>query len=122
MNAGFVGWLRNSSLRYYFTVNNSYVTSKLLRVLIPFKNWAPSHWVRVQASAVEQDPLLNIELGNVDLSSAASANPAAANARKSTHKFALPKDDVNAPDLYIPLMAFVTLIVLMGFALGTADK
>eukprot|EP00164_Ancoracysta_twista_P000587 GFYU01000778.1.p1 GENE.GFYU01000778.1~~GFYU01000778.1.p1 ORF type:complete len:352 (+),score=90.31 GFYU01000778.1:112-1167(+) len=31
-----------------------------------------------------------------------------------------PRDDVNAPDLYIPLMAFVTYVLLVGYALGTA--
>lgn len=33
-----------------------------------------------------------------------------------------PKDDVNAPDLYIPSMAFVTFILLAGFLLGTGDE
>ena len=37
--------------------------------------------------------------------------------------FASPRDDVNAPDLYIPLMAFVTLVVLVGFSMGVlSDK
>ncbi|KAK0412526.1 hypothetical protein QR680_006266 [Steinernema hermaphroditum] len=30
--------------------------------------------------------------------------------------------DVNAPDLYIPLMAFVTYILLSGFVLGTQNR
>ncbi|KAL6054784.1 Protein transport protein yif1 [Balamuthia mandrillaris] len=30
-----------------------------------------------------------------------------------------PKDDLNAPDLYLPLMAFVTYILIAGFILGT---
>eukprot|EP01135_Chromosphaera_perkinsii_P003978 Nk52_evm21s265 gene=Nk52_evmTU21s265 len=33
-----------------------------------------------------------------------------------------PRDDVNAPDLYIPSMAFVTYILLCGLALGTQGK
>lgn len=33
-----------------------------------------------------------------------------------------PRLDVNAPDLYIPTMAFVTYILLAGFALGTKNK
>ncbi|KMS64986.1 hypothetical protein BVRB_040610, partial [Beta vulgaris subsp. vulgaris] len=32
--------------------------------------------------------------------------------------FLPPSADVNAPDLYIPLMAFVTYILMMGFVLG----
>lgn len=32
--------------------------------------------------------------------------------------FAPPRDDINAPDMYIPTMAFVTFILLIGFAMG----
>lgn len=37
-------------------------------------------------------------------------------------KFAEPRDDVNAPDLYIPAMAFITYILILGFAQGKAGK
>ncbi|ELR13596.1 Yip1 domain containing protein [Acanthamoeba castellanii str. Neff] len=33
-----------------------------------------------------------------------------------------PKDDLNAPDLYIPLMAFVTYVLLAAFVLGTRNE
>lgn len=33
-----------------------------------------------------------------------------------------PRLDVNAPDLYIPLMAFVTYILMSGFVLGTQKR
>jgi len=33
-----------------------------------------------------------------------------------------PREDINAPDLYIPTMAFVTYILLVGFVLGTNLK
>lgn len=33
-----------------------------------------------------------------------------------------PREDVNAPDLYIPLMSFVTYILIVGFVMGTAFK
>jgi len=33
-----------------------------------------------------------------------------------------PRDDINAPDLYIPTMAFVTYILLIGYVMGTAYK
>ena len=33
-----------------------------------------------------------------------------------------PKLDVNAPDMYIPVMAFVTYILIVGIALGRQDK
>lgn len=33
-----------------------------------------------------------------------------------------PKMDVNAPDLYLPLMAFITYILLVGFVAGADAK
>lgn len=33
-----------------------------------------------------------------------------------------PRFDINAPDLYIPVMAYVTYILCIGIALGTEDK
>jgi len=33
-----------------------------------------------------------------------------------------PKADINAPDLYLPLMAYVTYILAYGFALGTEGR
>ncbi len=40
-----------------------------------------------------------------------------------SRKWALPKQDVNAPDLYIPLMSFVTYVLLFGLSkgLGSVD-
>ncbi|CAB0017846.1 unnamed protein product [Nesidiocoris tenuis] len=35
---------------------------------------------------------------------------------------AQPRDDVNSPDLYIPLMAYVTYLLVAGLALGTQDR
>jgi hypothetical protein len=35
--------------------------------------------------------------------------------------YKLPSEDLNAPDLYIPLMAFVTYILVMGFIMGITD-
>jgi len=33
-----------------------------------------------------------------------------------------PREDINAPDLYIPVMAFVTYVLVVGFVLGTSLK
>lgn len=33
-----------------------------------------------------------------------------------------PRDDINAPDLYIPTMSFVTYILLLGFVMGSAYR
>jgi len=34
--------------------------------------------------------------------------------------FAFPREDINAPDLYIPTMAFVSYILLVGFVFGAS--
>ncbi|KAM9908570.1 hypothetical protein OXX69_005997 [Metschnikowia pulcherrima] len=72
-------------LKYYFKVSNSYVWRKLFLILFPYRH---RDWSRIQA--VESS------------GSAAAAGPS----------FAPASEDVNAPDLYIPLMAFVTYILL----------
>ena len=33
-----------------------------------------------------------------------------------------PRVDVNAPDLYIPAMAFITYVLVAGLALGTQNR
>jgi hypothetical protein len=35
-----------------------------------------------------------------------------------SHKWALPREDVNAPDLYIPLMSFISYVLLIGVHQG----
>ncbi|VDM65342.1 unnamed protein product [Strongylus vulgaris] len=74
------------NLKYYFTVDNSYVGKKLGILLFPFLH---TDW--------------SLKYGG-------SEDPVPA------------KDDVNAPDLYIPLMAFITYIIVSGFVLGTQGR
>jgi len=79
------GYMNVGQLKYYFTVDNSYVLKKLRMLFIPFieKNWE------------RQD---------------------------KDGKLAPPREDVNAPDLYIPTMAFVTYILVVGLVLGTVGR
>ncbi|XP_051148546.1 uncharacterized protein LOC127263517 isoform X2 [Andrographis paniculata] len=81
-----------SNPRYYFQVNEEYVKNKLKVVLFPFLH--KGHWMRT----VEGDG------GKLKLT------------------FKPPMDDVNAPDLYIPVMAFATYVLLAGFLLGFHHK
>lgn len=37
-------------------------------------------------------------------------------------KYQLPMIDENAPDLYIPLMAFITYVLVTGYAKGTSSS
>ncbi len=39
-----------------------------------------------------------------------------------SHKWAVPRDDPNAPDLYIPLMSFITYVLLVGYCKGANNK
>lgn len=76
-----------SALKHYFNVSNSYVVSKLLLVLFP---WRHRPWVRKQAiSATGQEGM-----------------------------YLPPREDINSPDMYIPVMAFVTYILLSTLLAG----
>ncbi|GAB9463318.1 hypothetical protein Gpo141_00000783 [Globisporangium polare] len=81
------------SLKYYFTVNNSYVKSRLKILLFPF--WH-KNWRRIGSSE-------------------------AADANKPT-QYAPPSRDINAPDLYIPMMGFLTYILIVGYSKGTTNQ
>ncbi|KAK3673197.1 Protein transport protein yif1 [Recurvomyces mirabilis] len=82
-----------SALKHYFNVSNSYVTHKLLLVLFP---WRHRPWSRQQTH---------------------SSDPSA----RGT-EFLPPREDVNSPDMYIPLMAFVTYVLLTTLIAGLNGK
>lgn len=81
------------SLKYYFSVSNSYVVTKMKTVLYPLGN---KYWTRTLADEYQND-------GQTD---------------QLSSKWALPKQDTNSPDLYIPLMSFVTYVLLCGLNTG----
>ena len=72
-------------LKYFFKISNSYVVHKILLILFPYKN---KNWIR----------------RTVDTGAVAGSGHQVS--------FAPPSEDVNSPDLYIPLMSFVTYILL----------
>mmetsp|Transcript_26710 Transcript_26710/g.39682 ORF Transcript_26710/g.39682 Transcript_26710/m.39682 type:complete len:253 (+) Transcript_26710:147-905(+) len=81
------------SLKVYFMVSNTYVIKKVPIVIFPFQTKA---WARVGEDDISEEV--------------------------STHKWLPPKYDVNAPDLYIPTMAFVTYVLLVGLVKGANNK
>lgn len=81
-----------SALKHYFNVSNRYVLSKLTIVLFP---WRHRPWSRQQARS---------------------------NDGQGTMEFLPPREDVNSPDMYIPLMAFVTYILLSTLIAGLNGK
>lgn len=84
--------------KYYFTVNHRYVLKKLLLILNPFMNRI---WKRQRG----MDP------GQFEGSGSDGAT-----------SYLPPKEDVNAPDLYIPLMAFCTYVLMVGFVFGVRNQ
>lgn len=81
-----------SALKHYFNVSNSYVINKLYIVLFP---WRHRPWSRQQARS---------------------------NDGQGAIEFLPPREDVNSPDMYIPLMAFVTYILLSTLIAGLNGK
>ncbi|KAG5643672.1 hypothetical protein DXG03_000503 [Asterophora parasitica] len=88
----------STSLKHHFNVSNSYVIRKIRLILFPWPH-KPSAWRRKVVA--------------VSSPSANPSNPSAAQV-----EWAPPRDDLNAPDLYIPLMALVTYILLCALHAG----
>lgn len=81
-------------LHYYFTVNNSYVKNKLKLLMFPLRHKFRRR--EVEGHRFEQPPAV----------------------AQSAYNYLAAVDDINAPDMYIPLMAFVTYVLLVGFYTG----
>ncbi|KAF2666147.1 hypothetical protein BT63DRAFT_376966 [Microthyrium microscopicum] len=82
-------WVNVASLKHYFNVSNSYVVSKLRLVLFP---WWHRPWSRTQ------------HLSH--------------NGGQDFGVYAPPREDINSPDMYIPLMALVTYILFSTLLAG----
>ena len=93
-----------TSLKYYFEVDNRYVLLKLKRIvfsaLIKKDENKKDMWTRKK---------------NDDVSDGGGSATYA-------KKYASPVKDENAPDLYLPLMSFVTYIVVCSYIKGTNGK
>jgi len=115
-----------SALKYYFHVNNRYVVAKLRVLLLPFmhQNWKRE---RLDSPMMAAGGAGGGVAGTMPLmvrGDSGGAVPAddASMMAAGVPLFKAPRDDINAPDLYIPTMAFVTFILAMGYALGTAGQ
>ena len=83
----------NEDIKYYFKVSNAYVLKKLLLIVFPYRN---KSWIR-QTLNSNGNSNGNVAQGDI---------------------YATPIDDVNAPDLYIPSMAFLSYILLWALDAG----
>ena len=88
-NKGVLSWLSLDAVKDYFDVTNEYVVKKLCVVLLPFTVKGEDGWKRAS----------NYDFSNSDTSSS-------------------PRNDLQAPDLYIPFMSFVTYLILCGVVTG----
>ena len=80
------------ALKHYFNVSTSYVLRKLLLVLFP---WRHKPWSREQRPSTDSSQ-----------------------SQATQYYFLPPRDDLNSPDMYIPVMAFVTYILLSTLLAG----
>ncbi|KAJ3268163.1 hypothetical protein HK104_005455 [Borealophlyctis nickersoniae] len=88
-------WINLAQLKYFFNVSHSYVAHKLRVLVFP---WGRLTWMRLVRRSEQNGQM---------------------------EGFKPPREDLNAPDLYIPVMAFVTYILMIGIQLGleaTAGK
>ena len=87
------------ALKHYFNVSNSYVMRKLLLVLFP---WRHKPWTRSQSRTA---------MSTSDSSGQMSQE-------QYSFNYLPPRDDLNSPDMYIPIMAFITYILLSTVLAG----
>ncbi|KAF9540428.1 hypothetical protein EC957_004322 [Mortierella hygrophila] len=85
-------WVNRAALQPYFNVSNSYVVNKLKLLVFP---WRHKLWTRI----LKRSETTGETIG-----------------------YMAPRDDINAPDLYIPVMAFVTYVLLVAISAGTSNK
>ena len=101
--SGLFAFLNLHRLKYYFHVNNRYVLHKLYILTLPFLHKSWKRHTSDGMGAESSDP-------NAGAALYSSPSPS------STSAYRPPSEDVNAPDLYIPCMAFFTYIILMSYA------
>ncbi|KAG5513822.1 hypothetical protein PMAC_000860 [Pneumocystis sp. 'macacae'] len=78
-----------TTLRHYFNVSNYYVISKIWVILFP---WRHKCWSRFPKHLEAND--ISVEV------------------------YKSPREDINSPDMYIPVMAFVTYVLLSSLLAG----
>ena len=93
-NEGRFSWLSLDLVKDYFDVTNEYVLRKLLIILFPFTVKGEEGWRRNRMSSFDMSQ---------------GDNP---------NSDSTPRSDLQAPDLYIPLMSFVTSVFLIGCIQG----
>ncbi|PWN47107.1 YIF1-domain-containing protein [Violaceomyces palustris] len=94
-------------VKHYFNVSNSYVLHKLRLVLFP---WRHKPWSRAHRHSSNGG----------SYSGSGRETPSGKSA--GAEGYLPPRDDVNSPDLYIPVMSFVTYILLTSMIYGLESR
>ncbi|KAF9527205.1 YIF1-domain-containing protein [Crepidotus variabilis] len=90
-------------VKHHFNVSNIYVMKKLRLVLFP---WIHKPWARKHRS---QHPQAHVV-------------PVQSPASQSMGEWLPPRDDINSPDLYIPVMSIVTYVLLAALHAGINSR
>lgn len=106
----YIPWFTSvwQGLKYYFAVNHHYVKRKLFTLVFPFRK---RHWRR----EAKDD-------GDVGVGGGGQIGSSSGGVGGGRPHYQVPMLDENAPDLYIPLMAFVTYVLVTGYAKGTKNS
>ncbi|KAI5285216.1 hypothetical protein KEM54_000744 [Ascosphaera aggregata] len=99
MEQNFNRYVSIPALKHYFNVSNRYVLEKLALLLFP---WRHKPWSRQQTR----------------LSSVATAANGQLSQQQYSSIYLPPRDDLNSPDMYIPVMSIVTYILLSAVLAG----
>ena len=105
-------------LKYYFAVDTSYVARKLAILLFPVSVFIPA------APKTDLDPYNPPTYDGCQSHQFCKCFQFARNdwtIKYNQEEPVQPKYDVNAPDLYIPSMAYMTYILIVGYILGLRD-
>ncbi|KAI9179161.1 Protein transport protein yif1 [Blastocladiella emersonii ATCC 22665] len=105
-------------LKFYFNVSNSYVLNKLRLVMFPFRQ---GHWHRMVRRPDGMDPNVQYQQQQMMMQQLQQQGQGVGVVPQIT-EFRPPREDLMSPDLYIPVMAFVTYVLLIGVEMGTRNK
>mmetsp|Transcript_17025 Transcript_17025/g.25427 ORF Transcript_17025/g.25427 Transcript_17025/m.25427 type:complete len:466 (-) Transcript_17025:148-1545(-) len=110
-----------NTFRIYFAVDNGYVKRKMVRVLFSFfcKNWSRKK-IDTPIPSIK-DP--TVAAAAQTQSVAGGQGPSSSfTSTKTITTYAVPRDDDNAPDLYIPFMSLITYVLISALCYGTAGQ
>ncbi|KAL4402347.1 Protein transport protein Yif1 [Malassezia pachydermatis] len=114
-------------LKHYFKVSNSYVLHKLRIILFPWRHkpwsrrlrYSTPYGVSGYMSPSQGTSTLNAGMSTPD-------RPLSADGRRASSTepvtFCVPREDVNSPDMYIPLMALVTYVIATSIIYGLRGR